>query len=195
MRAASLLLLLVPAALLAALRTGQRGGEGYVGLDREAQPLKGAFNVDAGKVRLLMYVSPTCGECLRGAKQTQERVLAANDNPNLRIYVVWARKNGGREQDVGRVTRLVTDPRAVQYWDAYRVVTAGYDSMLALTGPCAGIFALYGPTARWDGGAPPRPDYLEDAHAREFHRPYPQFDAGRVAAKAREMLESTRSVL
>jgi hypothetical protein len=186
-----LLLLLVPAALVAALRTGQAGKEAYVGLDREGQPLKGAFNADVGKVRLLMYVSPTCGECLRGAKQTQERILAANANPNLRIYVVWARKNGGREQDVGRVTRLVTDRRAVQYWDAYRVVTAGYDSMLALTGPCAGIFALYASMARWNGSAPPRPDYLEDAHAREFHRPYPQFDADRVAAKAWEMLEST----
>ena len=191
MKAASLLLLLVPAALLAALRTREAGKEGYVGLDGEAQPLKGAFNADVGKVRLLMYVSPTCGGCLRGAKQTQERVLAANADPNLRIYVVWARKNGGREQDVGRVTRLVTDARAAQYWDAHRVVTAAYDSMLALTGPCAGIFALYGPTARWTGSAPPRPDYLEDAHAHEFHRPYPQFDARRVAAKVREMLGST----
>jgi hypothetical protein len=194
MRAAGLLLLLVPAGLLAALRTGHTGKEGYVRLDGAAQPLKSAFNADVGKVRLLIYVSPTCGGCLRGAKQTQERVLAANANPNLRIYVVWAPKNGGREQDVGPVTRLVTDPRAAQYWDAYRVVTAGYDSMLALTGPCAGIFALYGPTARRTGSAPPRPDYLEDARAGEFHRPHPQFDAGRVAEKTREMLES-RSVL
>lgn len=191
MRATTLLLLLLSAALLVALRAGPTRKEGYVGLDREAQPLKGAFNADVGKVRLLMYVSPTCGECLRGAKQTQERVLASNGNPNLRVYVVWARKNGGREQDVGRVTRLVTDPRAAQYWDAYRVVSTAFDSMLALSGPCAGIFALYGPTARWNGSAPPRPDYLEDAHAHEFHRPYPQFDTGRVAAKLREMLLAT----
>jgi hypothetical protein len=194
MRAARLFLLLIPVGLLGALRTGQPVKEGYVGLDQEAQPLKGAFNADVGKGRLLMYVSPTCGGCLRGAKQTQERVLAPNANPNLRIYVVWAPKNGGREQDVGRVTRLVTDSRAAQYWDAHRVVTAGYDSMLALTGPCAGIFALYGPTARWNGSAPPRPDYLEDAHAREFRRPHPQFDADRIAAKARQVLESTRSL-
>src|SRR3989442_9036358 len=60
--------------------------------------------------------------------------------------------------------------------------------MLALSGPCAGIFMLYGRQARWEGATPPRPDYLEDAHAQEFHRPYPQYDAQRFSDKARAML-------
>ena len=164
----------------------------YVVLDNRAQPLKDAFNADVGKVRLVMYVSPTCGECLRGAKQTQQRVLTSVTDPQLRIYVVWAPKNGGREQDVGIVTPLVIDPRATQYWDAHRVVTDAYDHMLSLAGPCAGIFMLYGPQARWEGTTPPRPDYLEDAHAEEFNRPYPQYDTRRFADKAREMLSGKR---
>ena len=183
---------LIPLGLLFALRLGPGGDRAYVVLDNGGHPLKGVFNADIGKVRLLMYVSPTCGECLRGAKQTQERVLAAIDNPNLRIYVVWAPKNGGREVDVARVTRLVTDPRAAQYWDAHRVVTDAYDDMLSLTGPCAGIFALYGPQVHWEGTTPPKPDYVEDAHASEFHRPCPQFDARRLADKARAMLDTER---
>src|SRR5438128_8905937 len=107
---------------------------------------------------------------------------------NLRIYVVWAPNNGGRQQDVGRVTQIVTDPRAAQYWDGHRVLTDAYDRMLALSGPCAGIFMLYGRQARWAGATPPRADYLEDAHAEEFHRPYRQYDPQRFADKAREML-------
>src|SRR5436309_10554780 len=54
---------------------------------------------------------------LRGAKQSQKDVLGTIDDANLRIYIVWAPKNGGRQQDVGRVTQIVTDPRAAQYWD------------------------------------------------------------------------------
>jgi len=49
---------------------------------------------------------------------------------------------------------------------------------------------LYGPQARWNGTAPPRADYLEDAHAEEFNRPYPQYDPRRFAAKVQEMLKT-----
>ena len=162
----------------------------YATLDGAAEPLKTEFNAARGTVRLVMYVSPTCGGCLRGAKETQARVLATVHDTSLRIYVVWAPKNGGRQQDVGKVTQLVTDPRAAPYWDGHRVLTDAYDRMFALSGPCAGIFMLYGRQARWESAEPPRPDYLEDAHAREFHRPNPQYDAQRFADKAREMLNT-----
>ena len=179
---------LISVGLLLALSLAPGHEKGYVALDAGAEPLKDAFNADAGKVRLVMYVSPTCGGCLRGAKQSQEDVLASIANPNLRVYVVWAAKNGGREQDVARVTSLVTDPRAAQYWDGHRVMTDAYDRMLKLTGPCAGIFMLYGPRAHWDAATPPKPDYLEDEHASEFNRPYPQFDPARFAKMAQGML-------
>jgi len=58
------------------------------------------------------------------------------------------------------------------------------------SGSCAGIFMLYGPQARWNGTAPPRADSLEDAHAEEFNRPYPQYDPRRFAAKVQEMLKT-----
>ncbi len=32
---------------------------GFTSLDAKAEPLKAAFEADAGKVRVLMYVSPT----------------------------------------------------------------------------------------------------------------------------------------
>ncbi len=181
---------LIPAGLVLALTLGTGAGGTSVALDGAAQPLKDTFNADAGKVRVLMYVSPTCGQCLRGARQAQYHVLATIGDATLRIYVVWAPKNGGRQQDVGRVSEIVTDPRAAQYWDAHRVLTDAYDRMLALSGPCAGIFMLYGRHAHWEGATPPRPDYLEDAHAREFNRPYPQYDPQRFADTARAMLKA-----
>lgn len=161
----------------------------YATLDRAAEPLKARFNAARGNVRLVMYVSPTCGGCLRGAKQMQEDVLAEIGSERLVAYVVWAPKNGARERDVERVTGLVTDRRATQYWDNLGVVARAYDEMFTLAGPCAGIFMLYGPEAWWEGAEPPEPAYLEDAHAREFDRPHSQLDAERLADTVRAVLE------
>src|SRR3989449_10731781 len=81
-------------------------------------------NAARGTVRLVMYVSPTCGGGFRGAEETQARVLATVHDTSLRVYVVWAPKNGGRPQDVGKGTRLVPDPRRAPYWGWDPVLTA-----------------------------------------------------------------------
>ncbi len=103
--------------------------------------------------------------------------------------MVWVPKNGGQEKHLDRVLGLVTDPRATQYWDSHGAVVGPFDEMLSLTGPCAGIFMLYGREARWTGAAPPAPDYWEDAHNKDLGRKgAPQFDAKRFANKALEFL-------
>lgn len=160
-------------------------------LDSSLGDLKPAFNADTGKLRLVMYVSPTCGSCLRGAQQTQENLLAAIDSPELATYVVWAPKNGGREKHVDRVLHLVTDARATQYWDGDGAAVDAYDAMFGIEGrPCAGVFMLYRADAVWEGESLPMPDYFEDAHAREFSRTAgPQFDGSRLAKCAQQMLD------
>ncbi len=160
-------------------------------LDSNLGDFKSAFNADTGKLRLVMYVSPTCGGCLRGAKQTQENVLAAIDSPELAAYVIWAPKNGGREKHVDRGLDLVTDERSSQYWDGKGAAVNAYDAMFGIEGrPCAGVFMLYRADAVWDGNSPPMPEYFEDAHAREFSRTAgPQFDGSRLAKRARQMLD------
>ncbi len=130
---------------------------------------KSAFNADTGKLRIVMYVSPTCGGCLLGAKQTQKNVLAAIDDSELAAYVIWAPKNGAREKHVNRVLDLVTDARATQYWDGSGTAVDAYDAMFGIEGrPCAGVFMLYRADAVWEGNSPPMPDYFVDAHSREF---------------------------
>jgi hypothetical protein len=160
-------------------------------LDSSLGDLKSAFNADTGKLRLVMYVSPTCGGCLRGAQQTQENLLAEIDSPELATYVIWAPKNGGREKHVDRVLHLVTDARATQYWDGDGAAVDAYDAMFGIEGrPCAGVFMLYRADAVWEGESPPMPDYFEDAHAREFSRTAgPQFDGSRLAKRAQQMLD------
>ncbi len=161
-------------------------------LDNSLGDFKSAFNADTGKLRIVMYVSPTCGGCLLGAKQTQKNVLAAIDDSELAAYVIWAPKNGAREKHVDRVLDLVTDARATQYWDGSGAAVDAYDAMFGIEGrPCAGVFMLYRVDAVWEGNSPPMPEYFEDAHAREFSRTAgPQFDGSRLANRARQLLRA-----
>jgi hypothetical protein len=160
----------------------------YRVLDAEAEPLRSAFNADQGKTRVIVYVSPTCGGCLRLTDEIQKEILSTIDASDLSVYVVWAPRNGAQESHVDRVVRLVHDPRAAQFWDEHGAVADPVDAMLELTGPCAGIAMLYGPEVAWDGAAPPTPDYWEDAHDFEFHRAAEQFDAEHFAGRIRALL-------
>ncbi len=160
-------------------------------LDSKLGDFKSAFNADTGKLRIVMYVSPTCGGCLRGAQQTQKNLLATIDSTELAAYVIWAPKNGAREKHVNRVLDLVTDARATQYWDGNGSAVDAYDAMFGIEGrPCAGVFMLYRADAVWEGDSPPMPDYFEDAHAREVARTaVPQFDGSRPATRERQLLD------
>ncbi len=154
----------------------------FVAMDERAEPLRSAFNADAGKVRLLLYVSPVCGGCLRAAQQIQKQLLDKTDDPKLAVYVMWAPKEGARARHVEPVTGLVTDDRAENYWDEYSAVADPVDERMQLTGPCSGILMLYGPEAEWTDVQPPEPVYTEDAHAREFGRKGPHFNAKRFSS-------------
>ncbi len=185
---ASLLVAAAVGIVTAASGLDARPDESYTSLGADAEPLRSAFNADAGKVRLLMYVSPTCGGCLRGASGLQKELLSADGDSRLAVYVMWAPRNGARESHVDRVTGLVTDERAAHYWDEHDVVGAPIDAAMELVGPCAGIFMLYGPEASWDGIEAPSPSYTEDAHADEFDRAGPQFNLKRFTSVTQEAL-------
>ena len=167
----------------------EASGASFVTLDELAEPLRSVFNADAGKVRLLLYVSPVCGGCLRAAQQIQQQLLEKTDDPNLAVYVMWAPKEGARARHVEPAARLVTDERAEIYWDQYSAVADPVDERMQLTGPCAGILMLYGPDAEWTAVEPPEPVYTEDAHAREFGRKGPHFNARRFSSIVMEALE------
>ena len=50
---------LVPLGVLLATAMSAQPIADYQPLDRDAEPLRAAFNADAGKVRVLMLVAPT----------------------------------------------------------------------------------------------------------------------------------------
>jgi hypothetical protein len=125
----------------------------------QAQTLRDAFNTDAGTVRVLALVSPTCGACLRGAADLQHDVFAAIGDAKLRGYIVWVPKLHGHEFNVDEATHTVADTRATHYWDADGYLVHAYDTILGLHQDAWDVYLLYRPDARWDGPNPPAPTY------------------------------------
>jgi hypothetical protein len=86
-------------------------------------------------------------------------LLARQPDPRLAAYVVWVPKLAGQEVNVPTATRFVPDARATHYWDGQAVLVHAYDKILGLGQDAWDVFMIYGPSARWDGDAPPRPDF------------------------------------
>jgi hypothetical protein len=77
----------------------------------------------------------------------------------LRAYVVWVPKLGAQEKDVADATRFFPDGRGRHYWDEGGRLMQAFSKRLALGGDAWDIYAVYGPSARWDEIEPPSPDY------------------------------------
>jgi hypothetical protein len=81
------------------------------------------FNAQRDRARLLVLLSPTSGACRQGASAIQS--LAAEVPGSLSIFVVW---EPVIKTDIGppmtRTLERISDPRAVQFWDPHRLVSA-----------------------------------------------------------------------
>jgi len=156
--------LLVPLAVLLAIAGCALPGPArpHTTLGAQASPLRTDFNDDEGKVRLVLLVSPTCGTCLRGAADIQQRVLAVQHDRRLRAYVVWVPKRGAREGNVAEATPTVPDERARHYWDSTGYLVHAYNRVLNLGQDAWDVYLLYGPQTRWDATDPPVPSFWMD---------------------------------
>ncbi len=59
------------------------------GYSTDIKELHDKFNKDKGNVRLLLLLSPTCPECLRGASEIQSKVLEKIKDSDMRVYVIY----------------------------------------------------------------------------------------------------------
>jgi hypothetical protein len=121
--------------------------------------LREAFNAGAGRVRVVALVSPTCGVCLRGAADLQDRVFGKISDDRLRGYIVWVPILRAEESNVPEATHTIPDDRAAHFWDGHSVLVRGYDTVLDLGTDAWDVYLVYGPEARWDAALPPRPAF------------------------------------
>lgn len=118
-------------------------------------------------------------------------MLLRQPDPRLQTFVIWVPKIGGREKDVPVATRVVPDARAEHYWDETATVMRGFTKTLGFAEDAWDVYLIYGPTARWDGELPPKPDYwmhqLGSKKRPSVDGPY--LDAGAFAARANGILK------
>lgn len=162
----------------------------YEAIGSEASTLRQRFNADAGKVRVLMLVGPTCGMCLRGASDIEKQVLAKIADPRLRAYAVWVPMLGAREKDVADATATVGDARARHFWDGDGYLINAFMPVLGLKERAWDIYMVYGPAARWDGAVPPTPDFW--MHQLATPDPALTLDASVVGARVTKALGALR---
>jgi hypothetical protein len=122
--------------------------------------VKTAFNADVGKVRVLMVVSPTCGECLKGASEVSEQVAGIDHGKTVPLYVLWVPRSGGQEKDVPNATRVIADTSAHEFWDGGDLLGVDHKQVLGWRGNAWDVYMVYGPRAQWAGDLPPIPDFF-----------------------------------
>jgi len=144
----------------------------FPALDQKLEPLPTQFNQDAGKVRLLVIVDPTCPPCRWGASEIQDKVLATVHDDRLAVYVVWIpvlnyqdeatlQRNGQKE------SVRVPDPRAIHYIDPSGFSGKQYSPILGVPyhAPAWDVYMTFAPGIRWGDAAPSPTDFMYQGSA------------------------------
>lgn len=80
--------------------------------------VKARFNQDAGVLRLVVLVSPTCPACVSGAGWIQEYALKRNPALAVKVYAIWYEMYPGDSPDDFPAARaLMPDRRVTHFWD------------------------------------------------------------------------------
>jgi hypothetical protein len=130
----------------------------------DLQALKSEFNREAGKMRVIISLAPTCPYCLKGAT-TIERILSTHRDRALVVFNVWQPilpTDWGKPGT--RVLGRLSDRRVRQYWDAEHLVARALERSSQgreLQPNCCferGIWwdfmAVYPPGVQWDDVLP-----------------------------------------
>lgn len=155
----------------------------YRVLDRSLAALKADFNAHRGQVRLLFVVGPTCGVCLSGMDQLNEKLVAAHQaDARLATLVVHVPALQAEEKHVPAAIELMHGPRVSHYWDPMGTTGRRYQEVLALDVYAWDVWLVYGPAAVWDGDLPPAPAFWRHQLPRGVDK-VPRLDAKEFAAE------------
>ena len=167
---ASMVVLLFLARLWLAAAGSTPDGQPLLVELRNVDALKADFNREAGTMRVIISLSPSCPYCLKGATEIA-RILASNRERQLVVFNVW---QPILPTDWGRpgtsALHRLADARVRQFWDADRLVARAVEHSSAgreLQPSCCfqrGIWwdfiAVYPPGTQW-GDVLPEPVLLE----------------------------------
>ena len=157
------ILLLIPLTLLAPAGGSEAApapaADIYTTLPADLAGLRQEFNAGTGKVRLLYIVGASCPVCLRGMDDLGRALAPEQDDPRLRTLVVYVPELHARAADIGPTVSLLPGKQVSRYWDPAGASEKTFEGILKTPGPAWDVYMVYGPEQRWDGAAPPPPDF------------------------------------
>ncbi len=122
--------------------------------------LRSAFNKDAGDVRVIALLSPTCPYCQNGQRVVQSVFEKHPNDERLRGFVVWLPMLPTDNQSAaGAQAGSFIDARVAQQWDGDRASGETFAKMLGLKRKAWDVYLLYAPGVKWTGEAPPMPTF------------------------------------
>jgi hypothetical protein len=137
---------------------------------RSLAGFKAAFNREAGKMRVIISLAPSCPYCLKGASEIQ-LMLARSREHQLVVFNVWQPilpTDWGKPGTVA--LHRLSDMRVSQFWDADRLVARAVEqsssgrelqpSCCFQNGTWWDFIAVYPPGKQW-ASALPEPVLLE----------------------------------
>ena len=162
----------------------------YTTLAPDLKRLRDDFNADAGKLRLLYIVGATCPECLRGMDDLGRALSAEQDDPRLRIYVVYIPALGAEAGDIQPTLSLLPGKDVSRYWDPTGTIGRRYRDTLGIQQYAWDVWMIYRPGQHWDQELPPKPDFwmeqLDGLPPERF------LDAGTFAKQVQAYLAQSR---
>jgi hypothetical protein len=119
--------------------------------------LRVRFNADAGAVRLITFLSPTCSYCRYGQGIVRASFEAFPDE-RLRGYVIWVPMLPTDNAEAAKAEEgLFPDERITHWYDAHKAAADAWSSFVGLTTTTWDVYALYDASATWEQGVPPPP--------------------------------------
>lgn len=162
------------------------------------EQIRARFNEAAGSLRVITFLSPTCGPCRYGQgivralfEQFPDRKLAG--------YVVWVPMlTGDNARSAMREQSAVSDPRLHFWFDRDRAAARAWSSFIALPTPTWDVYAIHDELARWDDAAhPPAPRiWMHQLNDTSATRETDRLDVARLAREWLRLLgdDPTREV-
>lgn len=134
-------------------RGARRGEDALLLLDPAFQPFRRDFEEAAGKVRLVMVVAPTCGECNIHTFEIHDQMLHRVKDEDLAVFVLWCSVLPTDVEPRARINaKRWVDPRGINYWDENAQIARAFGRMLNLDPgqPAFDCYFLYDRDATFD---------------------------------------------
>lgn len=118
--------------------------------------LRERFEAATGSVRLIAFLSPTCGPCRYG-QGVVRALFETLPEAALRGYIVWVPMlDSDSAETAGAEQASIKDPRIESWYDADRSLSRAWADMFGLHGYAWDVYAAYAPSDDWPDIASPR---------------------------------------